>query len=135
MKYMSAALAGLLFGMGLTISGMVNPVVVLGFLDLAGDWNPALLFVMIGALLVSLPGYWLLKGRKPLFAVEQMVPTRRDIDWPLITGAVLFGIGWGIAGICPGPSFALFGIKPVSAAIFVTAMTGGMFLARLVVQR
>ncbi len=131
MTIIMATLAGLLFGAGLTLSGMVNPAVVLGFLDLAGNWNPALLFVMIGALAVALPGYWLLQGRKPVFAAEQIVPTRRDIDRPLILGAVLFGVGWGIAGICPGPSIALFGIKPVSAAIFVLAMTAGIYLVNI----
>jgi uncharacterized protein len=130
MMIISAAISGLLFGAGLTISGMVNPVVVLGFLDITGMWNPALLFVIVGALAVSLPGYWLLKGRKPRFAEKQLVPTRRDIDRPLIAGSTIFGVGWGLAGICPGPALTMFGIRPDMAFIFVAAMTVGMMLSR-----
>lgn len=135
MRNLSALLAGFLAGVGLTISGMVNPKVVLGFLDLAGDWNPALLFVMVGALAVALPGYWLFTGRKPVFADQQHVPQRSDIDTPLMLGAAIFGIGWGIAGICPGPAITMFGIRPLDAAIFVAAMTAGMFLERLLKKR
>jgi uncharacterized membrane protein YedE/YeeE len=130
MKVVTALLAGLLFGAGLTISGMVNPAVVLGFLDVAGTWNPALLLVMVGALAVALPGYWLLRGRKPLFAEKQLVPTRRDIDTSLIVGSLIFGVGWGLAGICPGPALTMFGIRPDMAFIFVFAMTVGMMLSR-----
>lgn len=130
MMIVAAAFSGLLFGAGLTISGMVNPAVVLGFLDIAGAWNPALLLVMVGALAVSLPGYWLLKGRKPLFADKQLVPARRDIDRPLIVGSIIFGLGWGLAGICPGPALTMFGIRPDMAFIFVAAMTVGMMLSR-----
>lgn len=130
MMILAALFSGLLFGAGLTISGMVNPAVVLGFLDIAGAWNPALLLVMAGALAVALPGYWLLQGRKPLFAEKQLVPTRRDIDAPLIVGSTIFGLGWGLAGICPGPALTMFGIRPDLAFIFVSAMTVGMMLSR-----
>ncbi len=130
MPILAAIFAGLVFGAGLTISGMVNPAVVLGFLDITGAWNPALLLVMGGALAVALPGYWLLQGRKPLFADKQLVPTRRDIDAPLIVGSVVFGLGWGLAGICPGPALTMFGIRPGMAFIFVTAMSAGMMLSR-----
>lgn len=130
-QIVSAAIAGLLFGAGLTISGMVNPAVVLGFLDIAGDWNPALALVMAGALAVALPGYWLLRGRKPVLSEQSFIPERRDIDAPLVLGSVIFGIGWGIAGICPGPALAMFGIRPASALVFVAAMTAGMALRRL----
>lgn len=130
MTVVTALLAGLLFGAGLTISGMVNPAVVLGFLDIAGAWNPALFLVMVGALAVALPGYWLLKGRKPLFAEKQLVPARRDIDRSLIVGSLMFGVGWGLAGICPGPALTMFGIRPDMAFIFVFAMTVGMMLSR-----
>jgi uncharacterized membrane protein YedE/YeeE len=129
MMIVAAAFSGLLFGAGLTISGMVNPAIVLGFLDLVGAWNPALLLVMVGALAVALPGYWLLQGRKPLFAEKQLVPTRRDVDRSLIVGSIIFGIGWGLAGICPGPALAMFGIQPVMALIFVGAMSVGMMLS------
>lgn len=131
MRLLAASFAGLLFGIGLTISGMVNPAIVLGFLDVTGQWNPTLLFVMVGALAVALPGYWLLKGRKPVLAETQQVPTHRDIDRPLVLGAMLFGVGWGIAGICPGPAIALLAIAPVSALIFLAAMTVGLWLARV----
>jgi uncharacterized membrane protein YedE/YeeE len=129
MMIVAAAFSGLFFGAGLTISGMVNPAIVLGFLDLVGAWNPALLLVMVGALAVALPGYWLLQGRKPLFAEKQLVPTRRDVDRSLIVGSIIFGIGWGLAGICPGPALAMFGIQPVMALIFVGAMSVGMMLS------
>ncbi len=126
----AAALSGLLLGAGLTISGMVNPAVVLGFLDIAGAWNPALLLVMAGALAVALPGYWLLQGRKPMFAEKQLVPTRRDIDRPLIAGSLIFGVGWGLAGVCPGPALTMFGIRPGMALLFVAAMSAGIILSR-----
>jgi uncharacterized membrane protein YedE/YeeE len=84
---------------------------------------------MVGALAVALPGYWLLQGRKPLFAEKQLVPTRRDVDRSLIVGSIIFGIGWGLAGICPGPALAMFGIQPVMALIFVGAMSVGMMLS------
>ncbi len=132
MMIIGAAFAGLLLGAGLTLSGMVNPAIVLGFLDFAGVWNPALLLVMAGALAVSLPGYWLLQGRKPLFAEKQFIPTRRDIDAPLVVGSTVFGLGWGLAGICPGPALTMFGINPLMAFIFVFAMTVGMMLSRFV---
>ena len=131
MTVISALLSGLLFGAGLTISGMVNPAIVLGFLDVAGSWNPALLLVMVGALAVALPGYLFLQGRKPLLAESKLAPARRDIDRRLIFGSAIFGVGWGLAGICPGPALTLFGIHPVMAFIFVAAMTVGMMLSRL----
>ena len=130
MPIIAATFAGLVFGAGPTISGMVNPDVVLGFLDISGTWNPALLLVIGSALAVALPGYWLLQGRKPLFAEKQLVPTRRDIDVPLILGSVIFGLGWGLAGICPGPALTMFGIRPGMAFLFVTAMSAGMMLSR-----
>lgn len=135
MRVLSALLAGLLAGTGLTISGMVNPAVVLGYLDITGDWNPALLFVMVGALAIALPGYWLSTRRKPVFAERYFLPERRDIDMPLIAGAAIFGVGWGLAGICPGPALTMFGIRPLDALIFVAAMTAGMFLAGFVQKR
>lgn len=131
MQVAAALFAGLLFGAGLTVSGMVNPAVVTGFLDIAGDWNPALALVMTGALAVAFPGYWLLKGRKPVFAEKSLVPDRRDIDAPLLAGATIFGVGWGLAGICPGPALTMFAIAPVPALLFVAAMSAGMLASRL----
>ena len=130
MNILVAALAGLIFGAGLTLSGMVNPAVVLGFLDLTGNWNPALLFVMVGALAVAIPGYQLLKGKRPVLAEAQAVPTRTDIDKPLLLGAAIFGLGWGLAGICPGPALTMLAIKPATAALFIVSMTAGMLGAR-----
>ena len=130
MNILVAAFAGLVFGAGLTLSGMVNPAVVLGFLDLTGSWNPALLFVMVGALAVAVPGYQLLKGKRPVLAEAQAVPTRTDVDKPLLLGAAIFGLGWGLAGICPGPAFTMLAIKPATAALFIVSMTVGMLGAR-----
>lgn len=130
MHLLAALVAGLAFGAGLTVSEMVNPVVVLGFLDIAGDWNPALLLVMVGALTVALPGYYLLKERRPLFADEHCLPERREVDGPLLAGALIFGIGWGLAGFCPGPAITVFGIEPATALVFVAAMTAGMELQK-----
>ena len=126
MALLVAAFAGVLFGAGLTISGMVNPAVVLGFLDLTGAWNPALLFVMIGALAIAVPGYQLLKGRRPVLAETQSIPSRSDIDGPLLFGAAIFGVGWGLAGICPGPALTMLAIKPATAALFIVSMSAGM---------
>lgn len=130
MNILVAAFAGLVFGAGLTLSGMVNPAVVLGFLDLTGSWNPALLFVMVGALAVAVPGYQLLKGKRPVLAEAQAVPTRTDVDKPLLLGAAIFGLGWGLAGICPGPALTMLAIKPATAALFIVSMTVGMLGAR-----
>ena len=102
-----ALLAGTLFGAGLAISGMTDPGKVIGFLDLAGQWDPSLAFVMGAAICISLPTFQLLRGRsKPVFASQYFLPTKQDLDPQLILGAVLFGIGWGIAGLCPGPAIA-----------------------------
>ncbi len=131
MQILAAALVGLVFGTGLTLSSMVNPAVVLGFLDVLGAWNPALLLVMISALVVTSLGYRLVLGRKPLLAPAQSLPTARAIDTPLMVGAVLFGVGWGFAGICPGPAMTLIGIAPGAAALFLAAMLVGMLLAAL----
>lgn len=135
MQILAAAFAGLVFGIGLTLSGMVNPKVVLAFLDVAGNWNPALLFVMVGALAVAMPGYWLVKRRKPVFAPKKFLPERSEIDMRLILGSAIFGAGWGLAGICPGPALAMLAIRPSTAVLFVAAMTAGMLLVRFVSSR
>ena len=128
--------AGLLFGLGLTVSGMVNPAKVIGFLDVAGNWDPSLALVMATALLVSLPGFRLiLKRQQPLFAVKFYLPEKSDIDAPLIRGAVLFGIGWGLAGFCPGPALAATTSLDSSVLLFLAAMLSGMFLHYLLIRK
>ena len=118
---------GLLFGAGLAVSHMMDPMYVLGFLDIAGDWNPTLLFVMAGAVAAAAPGFMLARGRlHPLLGGTFQVPTRRDIDARLLAGALLFGIGWGIAGLCPGPALAGLSTGLWQFFVFVPAMLAGM---------
>jgi len=128
--------SGLLFGAGLAISGMADPQRVRGFLDLFGHWDPTLMFVMGGAVAV-MTAAWILQKRlaTPFVAEKFSLPTRQDIDRPLILGGVLFGIGWGIAGLCPGPAVIGLVIAPAKAAIFVTAMVIGMALHRFALDR
>jgi len=125
-------LSGILFGAGLALGGMTDPARVRGFLDLLGNWDPTLAFVMGGAVLVMVVA-WQLQPRlaRPLFADTFSLPTRSDLTPRLIGGAALFGIGWGIAGLCPGPGIAAMVIEPLSAAIFTAAMLAGMAIARL----
>lgn len=124
------ALAGIIFGAGLALGGMTDPARVRGFLDLFGDWDPTLAFVMGGAVVVMAIA-WMVQKRlaQPAFAESFSLPTRTDLTPKLIGGSALFGIGWGIAGLCPGPAIAAFVIDPLSAAIFVGAMLVGMFAA------
>jgi len=126
-------LAGTIFGAGLMLGGMTDPARVRGFLDLFGAWDPTLAFVMGGAVLVMALA-WLLQKRmqRPVFATSFALPDRSDITAKLVGGSALFGIGWGIAGLCPGPGFAALAIEPLSAAIFVAAMLAGVMLVRLV---
>ena len=122
---------GVLFGAGLAISGMMDPMRVRGFLDIAGDWDPTLAFVMGGAILV-MSAAWLLQKRliRPLFARSFYLPGTQLIDRKLIGGSVLFGIGWGLAGLCPGPAFGALIVEPLAAAIFLGSMVAGMALHR-----
>lgn len=131
-----ALLAGTLFGAGLAVSGMVDPQRVRDFLDLFGDWDPTLIFVMGGAL-IPMTIAWRMRIRidTPLAAPAYVLPVTAQIDARLIGGAVLFGTGWGIAGLCPGPAIADLAIAPVPASIFVAAMLAGMLLHRMVVHR
>jgi uncharacterized membrane protein YedE/YeeE len=129
MPMIASLLCGLIFGAGLLISGMVQPTKVLGFLDIFGAWDPSLIVVMVAALAVALPGFMLANGRsRPLLTAQSFWPTKRDIDSPLLVGAALFGIGWGLVGLCPGP--ALESLTTLSPGIiaFVAAMAGGMTL-------
>jgi len=120
---------GLLFGAGLAVSHMMDPAYVLGFLDVAGDWNPTLIMVMIGGIVGAAPGFIMARRlKKPVLADAFQMPTRRDMDTRLITGAVLFGAGWGLAGICPGPAIAGLSTGMWQFAVFVVAMVVGMAL-------
>jgi uncharacterized membrane protein YedE/YeeE len=127
MPIFMALLAGVLMGLGLAVSGMINPAKVLNFLDLAGDWDPTLVIVMASALLTTMVGYRLVLRREtPLFAASYSLPGRREIDLRLITGAALFGFGWGLAGFCPGPAIAALTSLRAEPFIFVAAMAVGM---------
>jgi uncharacterized membrane protein YedE/YeeE len=129
---LGALLAGILFGLGLAVSQMINPAKVLAFLDFAGRWDPSLALVMAGALGVTALGYRLaLKRPAPLLAPRFEVPTLREIDRRLLAGAVLFGIGWGLVGFCPGPAIASLAYGVRESIIFVAAMLAGMALFRV----
>lgn len=126
--------AGLLFAVGLAVSGMTQPAKVVGFLDVLGAWDPSLAFVMLGAVAVYLAAYRgiALKAHRPLFAERFSFPTRSDIDLPLLAGAAIFGVGWGLSGFCPGPALVSFGAGIGSARWFVPAALAGMALFNLV---
>ena len=128
---LGALLAGILFGLGLAVSQMINPAKVLGFLDFAGRWDPSLALVMVGALGVTALGYRrALKRPAPLLAEGFELPIAREIDRPLLSGAVLFGIGWGLVGFCPGPAIASLAYGVKESIIFAAAMLAGMALFR-----
>ena len=123
--------AGLLFGAGLALSDMVNPARVLAFLDVAGRWDPTLAFVMGGAIIPSAVAYWIARRmRRPLLASEFRVPKTREIEPRLLAGATLFGIGWGLIGLCPGPAVAGLAFGLWQVGLFVAAMLAGMAVYR-----
>jgi uncharacterized membrane protein YedE/YeeE len=129
MQIIAAAVAGLVFGVGLTVAGMVNPEKVLNFLDISGAWDPSLVLVMGGGATVAAAGYaWLRQQSRPALAPAFQWPTARRIDRPLVVGSALFGIGWGLAGLCPGPAIAVLTLAPREALPFVVAMAAGMAL-------
>lgn len=119
----SALGAGFLFGIGLWLSGMANPKKVLGFLDITGDWDASLMLVMGGAVAVTLVGFRIYKTKIP-------IPTLKDIDFPLVAGAAIFGIGWGMAGYCPGPGITALSTLSTESVVFVIAMVAGGLLHR-----
>ncbi|HEV7414251.1 MAG TPA: DUF6691 family protein [Casimicrobiaceae bacterium] len=124
-----AFVAGLVFGMGLLVSGMVNPAKVLGFLDLAGRWDPSLALVMVGAIAIGAVGFAIAGGRKTtVLGTPMLLPTARTIDRRLVFGGALFGVGWGLAGFCPGPAVVALGAGHLKAIVFVAAMMGGMLV-------
>ena len=132
----TSLLAGLVFGLGLIVSGMANPAKVLGFLDLAGAWDPSLAFVMAGAIAVATLAFALAKKRTVTFLGSAMkLPTSRDIDRRLVIGSLLFGIGWGVAGFCPGPGLVALGMGEIKALVFVGAMLAGMGIFELIERR
>lgn len=133
---LSSLFAGLLFGFGLIVSGMANPEKVLGFLDLAGLWDPSLAFVMGGAILVGLVAFTIARKRTVSFlGLSMKLPTNRTIDRRLIIGSVLFGVGWGIAGFCPGPALVALGAGEIKAIVFVGSMVTGMILFEFLERR
>ena len=136
MLLFTSLLAGLVFGLGLIVSGMANPAKVLGFLDLTGAWDPSLALVMAGAIGVSFFAFLFAKKRTlSLIGADMKLPAGRTIDRRLLIGSTLFGIGWGVAGFCPGPGLVALGLGEVKALIFVAAMLAGMALFELLEKR
>ena len=136
MNLLTAALAGLLFGIGLVVSGMADPAKVLGFLDLAGAWDPSLAFVMGGAILVGAAAFTFARKRTTsLLGLQMRMPAANQLDRRLVGGSVLFGIGWGIAGFCPGPALVALGMGEHKALVFVAAMLLGMSLFEFAERR
>lgn len=136
MKLVLVFLAGAVFSFGLVISGMHDPYVVRGFLDPFGAWNPALALVMLGAVNVTFVGYrFLFRKKQPLLQSQYAVPTRTDVDSSLVFGAVLFGIGWGLVGLCPGPALVSLVSNTAGTWLFFVAMLLGMYTPRLLSQR
>lgn len=129
MRNLTALLAGVIFGLGLLLAGMANPAKVLGFLDLAGAWDPSLALVMAGAIALAVaPMSWAKGRQQSLLGAPMQLPQKRELDRRLILGSLLFGIGWGIAGICPGPAVAIVLTGHWQALLFVAAMLAGMGL-------
>ncbi len=136
MNLLFSLLSGLIFGLGLIVSGMTNPAKVLGFLDLAGVWDPSLTLVLIGAIAVGLVAFTVVKKRSlSLLGLPMHLPTAKQIDRRLIAGGLTFGVGWGIAGICPGPALVLVGAGVSQGLIFVAAMLAGMGIFELLERR
>ena len=142
MRLVAPLFCGLIFGAGLLMSGMVQPTKVLGFLDIFGAWDPSLAVVMAAALAVSVPGFMLAnRHSQPWFAKQYFWPSKSEIDLPLVTGAALFGVGWGLVGLCPGPALESLATLSPGVVAFTVAMAAGMALhevwqkSRLKVQR
>ncbi len=131
-KFVSALLIGAVFGLGIAVSGMINPAKVLNFFDIAGTWDPSLIFVMGGGLVVAFIGYRVVFSRRkaPVFETSFALPTKRAIDRELVGGAAVFGIGWGIAGFCPGASIPALGLGYPATPVFVAAVIAGIVVAR-----
>jgi uncharacterized membrane protein YedE/YeeE len=135
-RHIVSLVAGLLFGLGLAVSGMTHASKVLGFLDVAGDWDPSLLFVLGGAVGVTVLTFrFILRRKAPLFADRFHLSSVRDIDRPLVAGSVIFGIGWGISGYCPGPAIALLAAPNWEAWVFIPSMLLGSMLQKRLATR
>ncbi len=136
MRYVTVFLIGALFGLGIVLSGMGNPAKVLNFFDLAGTFDPSLIFVMAGALSVAIPGYALIfrRRQKPIFGETFVLPKARQIDGRLVGGSAVFGIGWGIAGFCPGAAIPALGLGHGGAFIFVASLLTGIVIARAIIR-
>jgi uncharacterized membrane protein YedE/YeeE len=131
----SSLIAGLVFGLGLTVSGMINPAKVLNFLDIAGSWDPSLVFVMGSAVVVTFIGYRLaFASGRPLFDQSYFLPTLTAIDARLVGGSAIFGIGWGLGGFCPGPAISSLSVGGTGTYVFVAAMLAGMWAGRRLPQ-
>lgn len=129
---LAGLLAGLVFGIGLSVAHMTDPAVVLGFLDFFGEWNPALMFVMVGGIAVTFVGYKVVFGRgRPMIEPVFNLPVSQQLDPKLLTGAAIFGVGWGMAGFCPGPALASLSSFNATSIVFVIAMLAGMELVRI----
>lgn len=136
MLVVTSLLAGLVFGLGLIVSGMANPAKVLGFLDLGGAWDPSLALVMAGAIAVGLGAFALAKKRSvSLLGAPIKLPTAGAVDRRLVVGSSLFGIGWGVAGFCPGPALVALGMGEGKAVVFVLAMLAGMLVFQVLEAR
>lgn len=134
--FLASLLSGLIFGLGLLVSGMANPEKVLGFLDLAGLWDPSLAFVMGGAIAVGLGAFALARRRTLSFLGFSMkIPGSTHIDKRLVVGSLTFGVGWGIAGFCPGPGLVALGAGELKAAVFVASMVAGMAVFEVIERR
>ena len=133
MRNILTLISGLSFGTGLILSGMANPAKVQNFLDLFGTWDPSLAFVMGGAIMVTMPGFWLAQKRAtPFFSDMFHMPTRTDFDARLIAGAATFGVGWGLGGFCPGPAVTSLPLGSTGTIIFIATMLLGMIAAKYV---
>ncbi len=134
--YLTALASGFLFGLGLAVSHMVDPAKVLGFLDIAGNWDPSLAFVMGGAVLVAIVAFpQVLRRERPLTAARFATPAARPVDRRLVAGSALFGVGWGLVGLCPGPAIASLAFGRLESVVFLVAMVAGFALSNAVPSR
>lgn len=136
MRNILTLITGMIFGTGIAMSGMANPAKVINFFDIAGSWDPSLVFVMGGAVVVTFIGYRLVLGReRPIYEPQFDIPQNRKLDTKLLAGAGIFGVGWGIAGFCPGGALPVVGTGNVNVLLFMVALIAGMFFARFLMSR